>query len=189
MSDGIGFRADERHEGSPETWTVVSYGAGDRRRVGLVVAGDPPDELGAARLETVALDLARAVLEAEERRRTDRLDRLLATARQVAESLDVETVLSSIVRDATTLLGADSGDILLWDRERDVLRVVAVWNFGPEIFGLELAFGDGVSTQAILAGRTIEVPDYRTYAHRARALDAYDFGAVLCAPLVVRGEA
>jgi len=189
MSDGIGSRADERHEGSPETWTVVSYGAGDRRRVGLVVAGDPPDELGAARLETVALDLARAVLEAEERRRTDRLDRLLATARQVAESLDVETVLSSIVRDATTLLGADSGDILLWDRERDVLRVVAVWNFGPEIFGLELAFGDGVSTQAILAGRTIEVPDYRTYAHRARALDAYDFGAVLCAPLVVRGEA
>src|SRR4029078_12831764 len=77
--------------------------------------------------------------------------------------------------------------MLLWDRDDDVLRVVAVSNFPPEMLGFELTFGEGVSTQAILAGRTIEVPDYRTYEHRAPALDAYDFGAVLCAPLVVRG--
>jgi sugar diacid utilization regulator len=188
-SDGIavGLAGVDEHE--PGAWTVASYGAGDRRRVGLVVAGEALDELGIARLESIALDLARAVLLDEERRRTERLDRLLATARQVAESLDLETVLSTIVRDATTLLEADSGDMLLWDREQDVLRVVAVWNFPPEMLGFELAFGDGVSTQAIRSGRTIEVPDYRRYEHRARALDKYDFGAVLCAPLVVRGDA
>ena len=81
----------------------------------------------------------------------DRLDRLLATARRVAESLDLETVLTSIVTDATALLGADSGDMLLWDRERDLLRVVAVANFPPEMLGFELAFGEGMSSQAILA--------------------------------------
>ena len=80
----------------------------------------------------------------------DRLDRLLATARRVAESLDLDTVLTSIVTDATALLGADSGDMLLWDRERDVLRVVAVANFPPEMVGFELAFGEGLSSQAIL---------------------------------------
>jgi sugar diacid utilization regulator len=119
----------------------------------------------------------------------DQLSRLLATARQVAESLDLDTVLTSIVEDATTLLGADSGDILLLDRDADVLRVVAVANFEPDMLGFELPFGDGVSSQAIFAQRTIQVDTYGTYEHRARALDRYDFGAVLCAPLIFRGEA
>jgi sugar diacid utilization regulator len=189
-SDGVVAGASHASDGGdPGAWTRVAYRAGAGRRVGVVVGCGSLGELAVTRLEAIGLDLARAVLLAEERLRTERLDRLLATARQVAESLDLETVLTSIVRDATTLLGADSGDMLLWDRDDDVLRVVAVWNFPPEMLGFELAFGEGVSTQAIQAGRTIEVPDYRTYEHRARALDVYDFGAVLCAPLVVRGDA
>jgi sugar diacid utilization regulator len=119
----------------------------------------------------------------------DQLDQLLATARRVAESLELDTVLTSIVEDATALLGADSGDILLWDRERDTLRVVAVSNFPPEMLGFEAPFGEGLSSQAILGQRAIEVPDYGTYEHRMRALDAYDFGSVLCAPLLFRGAA
>lgn len=119
----------------------------------------------------------------------DQLDQLLVTARRVAESLDLDTVLSSIVNDATTLLGADSGDILLWDRERDTLRVVAVSNFPPDMLGFEMPFGDGMSSQAITAQQAIEVEDYGTYEHRVRALDRYVFGSVLCAPLLFRGAA
>jgi GAF domain-containing protein/sugar diacid utilization regulator len=119
----------------------------------------------------------------------DQLDQLLVTARRVAESLDLDTVLSSIVDDATTLLGADSGDILLRDRERDVLRVVAVSNFPPDMLGFEMRFGEGLSSQAIRARQAIEVEDYSTYEHRVRALDRYIFGSVLCAPLLFRGEA
>jgi len=119
----------------------------------------------------------------------DQLDQLLVTARRVAESLDLDTVLSSIVDDATTLLGADSGDILLWDRERDVLRVVAVSNFPPDMLGFEFPFGEGMSSQAIIAQQAIEVADYGSYEHRLRALDRYVFGSVLCAPLLFRGAA
>lgn len=119
----------------------------------------------------------------------DQLDQLLVTARRVAESLDLDTVLSSIVNDATTLLGADSGDILLWDRERDALRVVAVSNFPPDMLGFEMPFGEGMSSQAITAQQAIEVEDYGTYEHRVRALDRYVFGSVLCAPLLFRGAA
>ena len=119
----------------------------------------------------------------------DQLDQLLVTARRVAESLDLDTVLSSIVNDATTLLGADSGDILLWDRERDKLRVVAVSNFPPDMLGFEMPFGEGLSSQAIIARHAIEVEDYATYEHRVRALDQYIFGSVLCAPLLFRGAA
>ena len=119
----------------------------------------------------------------------DQLDQLLVTARRVAESLDLDTVLTSIVDDATTLLGADSGDILLWDRERDVLRVVAVSNFPPDMLGFEMPFGEGLSSEAILDRQAIEVEDYATYEHRVRALDRYVFGSVLCAPLLFRGAA
>ena len=119
----------------------------------------------------------------------DQLDQLLVTARRVAESLDLDTVLTAIVDDATTLLGADSGDILLWDRERDVLRVVAVSNFPPDMLGFEMAFGEGLSSQAILTRQAVEVEDYATYEHRVRALDRYVFGSVLCAPLLFRGAA
>ena len=119
----------------------------------------------------------------------DQLDQLLVTARRVAESLDLDTVLSSIVDDATTLLGADSGDILLWDRELDMLRVVAVSNFPPDMLGFEMPFGQGMSSQAITAQRAIQVADYGTYEHRVRELDRYIFGSVLCAPLLFRGAA
>ena len=119
----------------------------------------------------------------------DQLDQLLLTARRVAESLDLDTVLSSIVDDAATLLGADSGDILLWDRERGALRVVAVSNFPPDMLGFEMPFGEGMSSQAITSQQVIEVEDYGTYEHRARALDRYVFGSVLCAPLLFRGAA
>ena len=128
-------------------------------------------------------------IETGDRRRSVQLDRLLATAVRVTESLDLDTVLTAIVDDARSLLGADSGDILLWDRERDRLRVVAVSRHPADLLDFEMAFGEGLSTQAILAQRTIWVDDYATSEHRARALDRYAFGSVICAPLIFRGEA
>ena len=73
--------------------------------------------------------------------------------------------------------------------ERDALRVVAVSNFPPDMLGFEMPFGEGLSSEAILARQAIEVADYATYEHRVRALDRYVFGSVLCAPLLFRGAA
>jgi sugar diacid utilization regulator len=140
-------------------------------------------------LATSLIGIVGTAVDAAVQRQSDRLDRLLATAGRVVESLDIDTVLTAIVDDARTLLGADSGDMLLWERDRHRLRVVAVAGFADEMIGFELEFGDGISTQAILAQRTLWVDDYATYPHRARELDRYDFGSVICAPLLFRGEA
>jgi sugar diacid utilization regulator len=157
--------------------------------VSTAVATSGIDGAAADVLEARLADIVRAAVDAAVQRHSDRVDRLLATAGRVVESLDLDTVLTAIVDDARSLLGADSGDMLLWERDRHRLRVVAVAGFADEMIGFELEFGDGISTQAILAQRTLWVDDYASYPHRARELDRYDFGSVICAPLLFRGEA
>jgi len=148
------------------------------------VTGEPAQRL----LSAVARLIGEAVA-ATGRRRAEQVERLLATAVRITESLDLDTVLSAIVEDARALLRADSGDMLLWDREHDRLRVVAVSQRPTDLLGFEMAFGEGLSTQAILAQRVIWVDDYATYPHRARGLERYHFGSVICAPLLFRGQA
>ena len=135
------------------------------------------------------LEITGSAIAANDRWRSEQLDRLLATARRVTESLDLETVLSAIVGDARELLGAASGDMLLWDRARDVFRVVAVSGDPVEMHGFEFPFGMGLSTQAIRERRTVWVDDYAAYTGRCRDLDHLRFGSVICAPLMFRGEA
>ena len=148
------------------------------------IVGAPAEQLRSALIGITADAIASAG-----RRRAEQVERLLATARRVTESLDLDTVLTAIVDDARALLRADSGDMLLWDRERDRLHVVAVSKRPTDLLGFEMAFGEGLSTQAMLTQRPMWVDDYSTYPHRARALDNYHFGSVICAPLVFRGEA
>lgn len=136
----------------------------------------------------VALAVARAAIAARERRRAEEMQRLNATTQRVAASLELDDVLAEIVRDAVELLGADSGDMLLLDEERQVLRVVAVANFPPEMVGFEMGTDEGVSSRAMAARRTIIVDDYERYRHRVRRLDRYRFRSVVCSPLVARGQ-
>ena len=147
--------------------------------------------VGAAgeRLRSALSGITAEAIASAGRHRTEQVERLLATARRVTESLDLDTVLTAIVDDARALRRADSGDMLLWDREHDRLHVVAVSKRPTDLLGFEMAFGEGLSTQAMLTQRAMWVDDYSTYPHRARALDHYHFGSVICAPLVFRGEA
>lgn len=148
------------------------------------LTGEAADKLSSA----VARITSDAIV-ATGHRRGEQVEALLATAVRITESLDLDTVLSAIVEDARALLRADSGDMLLWDRERDRLRVVAVSQRPTDLLGFEMAFGEGLSTQAILAQRAIWVDDYATYPHRAQGLERYHFGSVICAPLLFRGQA
>ncbi len=136
----------------------------------------------------VLLALGRAALVLQDRQRAAEVHRLHATAQRVAASLDVDEVLSEIVRDAAELLRADSGDMLLREPERDVLRVVAVAQFPPKMVGFEMGTDEGVSSRAMATRRTVIVDDYQRYRHRVRRLDRYGFRAVLCSPLIARGE-
>jgi sugar diacid utilization regulator len=136
----------------------------------------------------VLLALSRAALVLHDRSRDAEVARLQETAQRVAASLDLDDVLSEIVRDAAELLGADSGDMLLLDEEQRTLRVVAVANFPSEMVGFEMDLGEGVSSRAMSARRAVIINDYERYRHRVKRLDRYRFRSVLCAPLISRGQ-
>ena len=169
-------------------WWGRWWAIGDDRTA-LLVTGSAPSREAELQLEAAGLDLVRRLLLADDGRHRDRVRYLSATTRSVADSAALETILSSIVEAATSLLGGDSGDMLLWDRDAGRLVVVAVSAFPPEMLGFSAPFGEGLSSQAILARRTLMVEDYGQYEHRIRELDRYDFGSVLCSPLLVRGDA
>jgi sugar diacid utilization regulator len=136
----------------------------------------------------VLLALSRAALVLHDRSRDAEVARLQQTAQRVAASLDLDDVLSEIVRDAAELLGADSGDMLLLDERSQTLRVVAVADFPAEMVGFQMDLGEGLSSRAMSARRAVIVNDYERYRHRVKRLDRYRFRSVLCAPLISRGQ-
>ncbi len=82
----------------------------------------------------------------------DELQRLNATARRVAASLDLDEVLDEIIRDATYLLGADMGDIVLLDASTGTLRIVAA-SGQQEALGVEWNADKGLSSRTMAARR------------------------------------
>ncbi|HUF60160.1 MAG TPA: GAF domain-containing protein [Actinomycetota bacterium] len=156
----------------------------------LALGAVPPEaaEVFERWVPVVLLALSRAGLVIHDRRRDAEVARLQETAQRVAASLDLDDVLSEIVRDAAELLGADSGDMLLLDEHQQMLRVVAVANFPSEMVGFEMDLGEGVSSRAMSARRAVVVNDYERYRHRVKRLDRYRFRSVLCAPLIARGQ-
>jgi sugar diacid utilization regulator/GAF domain-containing protein len=156
----------------------------------LVIVDDPdPAPPLRERAHLVAAAVARAVAIERDRGRADEMRRLVSTVKRVAVSLELEPLLREIIVDAATLIGADSGDMLLLDEDRSVLSVVALTNFPPDMLGLEFPLGEGLSTQAMLARRPLIVSDYVHYEHRIPSLDTYDLRSVLCAPLLLRDRA
>lgn len=175
-------------DSSGGTWTRVALETGGDSCV-VVAASGPLDAVDRVRLESAGFRAVRRIVLDRERRAGDRLRQLLVTARRAVASLDLDEVLAAIVRDATQLLHGQSGDMLLLDRERNTLRVVALWNFPPDMLGFELRRGQGLSWETIRRRRSVQVEDYGAYEQRAPGLERYDFGAVLCSPMVFRDDA
>jgi len=166
---------------------AISAEAGEGDIALVAAAVDAADRAGFTwRALPVALALARSALIDRDRRRAAQVARLNATAQHVAASLDLDEVLTNVVSDAVELLGGDTGDMILLDEDRDVLRVAAVAACPPEMVGFEMARDEGVSAAAMSARRTIQVSDYRRYGRRVKRLDRFNFRAVLCAPLIAR---
>lgn len=90
-------------------------------------------------------------------RRGETLKRVLE---EVSSGSELRTLLTSIVREACELLGADDGSIGIYDEQRDVLRVEAAHHMPEGEVGTEARPGEGLAGRVLASRRPIVLDRY-----------------------------
>jgi signal transduction histidine kinase len=138
-------------------------------------------------LQARTQDLARSV---------EQLQALGAVGQAVSSTLDLETVLTTIVSRADLLAGADGGAIYEFDEAESVFRRRATQGFDPTFVeatrSASFALGEGAVGRAGITRQAVEIPDISdpgAYESRLRdAMTGSGLRAVLAVPLVREGR-
>jgi signal transduction histidine kinase len=136
----------------------------------------------------------------ELRQRTDELGRSVGELRALGEvsqavnsTLDLETVLSTIVAKAVQLSGTEAGAIYVFDNAKREFRLRATYGMDQELIDAltqqHIGFDDPNITPGFLQGEPIQVPDLREGVSTAanEIVLRAGFRALLVTPLL-RGE-
>lgn len=115
---------------------------------------------GVARELRVALETAR-LLESRERE-SNRLMALHRASTELATHTDSHTVIQSILRNATTLLGGGSGSFFRWDPEAGLLRRVQTWQTPDVDTSMDVRPGEGLAGLAFAEAKPVIINDYQS---------------------------
>lgn len=85
---------------------------------------------------------------------------LLAFIASISRELDLQPLLTLILRHACELIGADVGTIGLYDAERRIVRTEAVYNMPPDELGAERPEGVGLSGETVQRRQPVFVDRY-----------------------------
>jgi signal transduction histidine kinase len=118
-------------------------------------------------LAEVAHPLAAAIeqarLHAEIVQRADELAALNRTSQLITARLDLSSLLDTIARSVTSLMGSTGCGIGLLNPDRTVIEHVAAHGFRtPEWRSLALPVGEGIIGRAVAAGHALRADDLRT---------------------------
>jgi signal transduction histidine kinase len=150
----------------------------------------------------IAIENARLLTELQARtqelsRSVGELQALGEVSQAVSSTLDLPTVLSTIVARATLLAGADAGIIYEYDGERETFRPQATERLEPEIVEVLVTApvrkGEGATGQLAVLREPVQLSDihidYLPSLHHAR--DAFvraGYRALLAVPLLREGH-
>src|SRR5262249_47770409 len=180
-----------RHDGAVGTLSVT------RREVGGVNGGDIALLETLAAQAVIAIEDARLLTELQTQtakltRSVEQLTALSEVGHAVSSSLDLETVLTTIVGRAVQLSGMDGGTIWEYDEGAEEFSPRATLNGDPEQFTLlratRLRRGEGALGQMALTREPVQIPDISAegaYESRLRgALLEAGTRALLAIPLL-----
>jgi signal transduction histidine kinase/HAMP domain-containing protein len=149
----------------------------------------------------IAIENVRLFRELEERTRdlsrsVEELRALGEVGRAVSSTLDVETVLNTIVSRASQLAGADGCSIYEYDERTSEFRLRAAHNFDPAfvetVRAMPLRRGEGVMGRAAETREPIQIPDIAAPgAYQSRLRDfliGAGYRALLSVPLLREDE-
>ncbi len=111
-------------------------------------------------------------------------------ARALTSSLDLEAILTSVMRQMENFFGPEAWTLLLTDEDRRVLYyAIADGRFGCRLVNSRVAYGEGIIGQVAKKGEMLLVPDAAN-AHLNRAeLDdrlGLEVRSTVCIPLLSR---
>ena len=138
-------------------------------------------------------------LEARTRELTRSVEKLTAlgeVGRAVSATLDVETVLQTVVSRASQLAAADGGSIFEYDEGSQEFRLRATYAYAPELAAAlqetPIRMGEGVIGGAAARQEPMQVPDIvREGAYQTRFRDILlrtGYRALVAVPLVREGQ-
>jgi signal transduction histidine kinase len=124
-----------------------------------------------------------------------RLTALAEVGRAVSSTLELHTVLNSIVVHAVQLTGTDEGTIYEYDEASQQLLVSASHGMSDkhvaEQRGAPVRFGEGAVGRAVASGRPVQIPNVLTpgaYGGRLHLAVKFGFRALLAVPLAREGR-
>lgn len=100
-----------------------------------------------------------AILYEEAQRSRDELSVLYEAAKTISSSLEVAAVLNNLVQVSCRAFGYEYGAILLTDDRSGDLTVEAIYGYAPEIAGLRIPFGKGITGTVQRTGKPEIVQD------------------------------
>ena len=122
--------------------------------------------------------------------RVRELNAILRAGRAVASTLSLEDVLELILHSARELLGATEGSVMLFDEEKEVLRVAASVGLSDEATQHTIAMGEGVAgwvaefREPVVLSGTLNDSRFRRFIPKDRPVRS-----AMSAPLYARAEA
>jgi PAS domain S-box-containing protein len=116
--------------------------------------------------------------EREIQQRSAQLEALREVGLALTAQLELDALLNAIVQQAIELLGANSGGLILYQPDRDVLEWTVFIGFDPESRQPTLQRGDGLAGKVWENGKPIIVDDYQQWEGRSSAWEEFPFSIV-----------
>jgi signal transduction histidine kinase/GAF domain-containing protein len=128
----------------------------------------------------------------ETQRRVQELAYLNEAGRTMTSSLDLEQILTTIMKETTLVLKTEAGSVLLLDEESsELVFEAAVGPLSEKVKGLRLPLGQGIAGWVAREGQPLLVPnieeDPRFYSRIDRAT-GFITKSILAVPLKVKGK-
>jgi signal transduction histidine kinase/ActR/RegA family two-component response regulator len=129
----------------------------------------------------------RASLYTENVKRLEEQKTLYSISQEIASKLELNTILQKIIERAVELLGAESGEITLWDNRKQNYAIAIVQGLPESLIGREFfPPWSGIVGEIITKKVPVLFKDYERHPNRLKELDSYHFKEVLGVPLIVR---
>jgi GAF domain-containing protein len=131
--------------------------------------------------------MERASLYMENVKRLEEQKTLYSISQEIASKLELNVILQKIIKSAVEVLGAESGEITLWDNRKQNYAIAIVQGLPESLIGREsFPAWSGIVEEIITKKVPVLYKDYGHPLSRLNELDLYHFKEVLGVPLIVR---